>query len=65
MRVSRTPFQSYELIKAQLIYPVVDLPLYREQIPPEEGRGEEQSTTVRCILAGLMTAIQPAIMSIT
>lgn len=27
-----------ELIKAQLIYPVVDLPLYREQIPPERGK---------------------------
>lgn len=46
-----------ELIKAQFIHPVADLPLYRNLLPPErrlEGEDSEYPT-VRCLLAGLVT----------
>jgi hypothetical protein len=42
------------LIKAQMIHPVADLPLYRDIIPPERRDEDFKYPTVQTILAGLM-----------
>lgn len=44
-----------KLIKAQLIHPDADLPLYRDLIPPERNREDQKYPTVKSILNGLMT----------
>jgi hypothetical protein len=41
------------LIKSQLIHPVVDLPKYRDLIPPERSYEDLKYPTVQTILAGL------------
>lgn len=43
-----------KLIKAQLIHPVADLPMYRDLIPPERNAEDEKYPTVKSILDGLM-----------
>lgn len=43
-----------KMIKAQLIHPDADLPLYRDLIPPERNREDEKYPTVKSILGGLM-----------
>jgi hypothetical protein len=42
------------LIKAQMIHPVADLPLYRGLVPPERSDEDSEYPTVRKILAGLL-----------
>jgi len=42
-----------KLIKSQLIHPVADLPLYRDQIPKERSYEDLKYPTVQTILAGL------------
>ncbi len=44
-----------KLIKSQLIHPVADLPLYRDQIPEERTYEDLRYPTVQTILAGLKT----------
>ncbi len=41
------------LIKSQLIHPIVDLPKYRDLIPPERSYEDLKYPTVKTILAGL------------